>query len=129
MRAQDADCDGLFLACCPNLRTVKFDNYTYHDHPPPSCEFIEKCLSTITSTQLSEVTLEAFGHKFGLGSPGAESSSWDSLVIILYNLAGQYRPQHEGDKMLVNYKSKNLRDTENFLWRFRERGILRHKEY
>ena len=129
MSVQDADCDGLSLACCPNLRTVKFENYTYHYHPPPSCQFVEKCLSTITSTQLSEVTLEAFGHKSEHGPPDTESSSCDSLDIILYNLAGQYRPRHEGDKLLVNYESKNLRDTGNFLWRFRERGILRHKEY
>jgi len=129
MPVQDANCDGLSLACCPNLRTVKFYAHTFHRYPPPSCQFIEKCLSTITSTKLSEVTIEAFVCDDYARPPDPELSSWDSLDIILYSLAGQYRPRYEGDKMLVNYESKDLRDTENFLWRFRERGILRHKEY
>ena len=65
-----------------------------------------------------------------VGPPGSElSPPWDSLDIIMYDLAGQYRPQREGDKMLVDYESSNLRDTENFLWRFRERRVLRHKQY
>ena len=73
--------------------------------------------------------MEAFGHKGHSDPHDSEPSSWDSLDTILYNLAGQYRPRHEGDQMLVNYESRNLCDTENFLWRFRERGILRHKQY
>ena len=44
-RIQDADCDGLSLACCPNLRRISLSWYTYHYHPPPSCQFVEKCLS------------------------------------------------------------------------------------
>jgi len=56
-------------------------------------------------------------------TPDTELWSWDSLDIALYDLAGQYRPRHEGDGMLVNYESKNLRDTENFLWRYRGGGV------
>ena len=71
------------------------------------------------------MSLGAFGREL---VPGPESWSWDSLDITLYNLAGQYRSQY-GDKMLVNYESKNLRVTEDFLWRYRDRGILRHTKY
>ena len=90
---------------------------------------MEKCLSTITSTKLSEVTIEAFGYGGYTESPGSELPSWDSLDTILHNLDGQYRPRHEGDKMLVKYESRDLRDTRNFLWRFRERGVLQHNEH
>jgi len=81
-------------------------------------------LSTITSTQVSEVSLGAIGRKHDPGDPGSELWSGDSLDT-LYNLAGQYRSRHEGDKMLVNYENENIRDADSFLWRYRERGILR----
>ena len=111
-----------FLACCPNLRT-SLHSHPYHHRPHPSCRFVEKYLSTISSAQVSEVLLEIFWHKSDPGPPGSELSSWDSLAIILYNLAGQYRPRREGDKMLANYENKDLRGTWNFLWRFRERDF------
>ena len=52
--------------------------------------------------------------------------SWDSLDIILYNLAGQYQPQHDGDKMLVQFihVTSTPSDMRNFLRRYRERGTL-----
>jgi len=35
------------------------------------------------------------------GLPGLDLPLWDSLDVILYDLAGQYQPQREGDKMLL----------------------------
>ena len=111
--------------CYPNLRTI---NLSLGDgQPPRPCQFVQECLSTITSTQLSEVTLSVSGIIPDLEAPGLDLSSSDSLDTILYNLPGQYRPQHEGDKMLVKftYVNQNLPETGNFLRRYRERGILR----
>jgi len=73
------------------------------------------------------VSLGVFGRKPYPRAPGPELTSWDSLDITLYNLAGQYRPRCEGDKMVVNYESRKLCDTENLLWRYRERGVLQHQ--
>ena len=52
---------------------------------------------------------------------------WDSLDIILCNLAVKYRPQCEGEKMLVGLVDvhPDPSKAENFLRRFRERGNLR----
>jgi len=52
---------------------------------------------------------------------------WDSLDIILYNLAGKYRPQYEGEKMLVGLVDVRPDPSKagDFLRRYRERGNLR----
>jgi len=122
---QDADCSGLSLACCPNLRMISLS--LDYDQPPRLCQFVEKCLSTITSTQLSKVKFTVLRHMPGFGGPSPDSSLWDSPDIILYNLAGQYQPRHEGDKMLVEFVYSNPAPckTANFLRRYRERGTLR----
>ena len=57
--------------------------------------------------------------------PISNASEWESLDVILYNLAGKYRPGYEGDKMLVNFDNNNIRDTWDLLWRHKERGTLR----
>ena len=62
-----------------------------------------------------------------LEAPGFDWDSWDSLDVILYNLAGQYRPRYDGDKMLVHFihVTSTPSDMRNFLRRYRERGTLR----
>ena len=60
----------------------------------------------------------------------ADSSSaslWESLDIILYNLAGKYESRYEGDTMLVELVDMNLDLSEvwSLLRRYRERGTLR----
>jgi len=59
----------------------------------------------------------------GFRLPGLDLSMWDSLDIILYNLAGKYQPQHEGDKMLVELAHVSAKPGI-FLRRCGERGIL-----
>ena len=61
------------------------------------------------------------------GLAGVELILWDPLDIILWNLAGKYRPRYEGDKMLVELVDVYLggSEAERFLWRYRERGALR----
>jgi len=122
---QDADCSGLSLACCPNLRTISL--LLDYDQPPQLCQLIEKCLSTVTSTQLSRVSFTVLRHMPGLGGPSPDSSLWESPDVALYNLAGQYQPRHKGDRMLVEFIHANpaLCKTANFLRRYRERGTLR----
>jgi len=46
---------------------------------------------------------------------------------ILYNLAGKYKPQYEGDNMVVELMDVNPgpSEAESFLWRYKERGTLR----
>jgi len=58
--------------------------------------------------------------------PGLSLALWDSLDIFLYNLAGKYQPQYEGDKMVVELAGMKLDPSEagKFLWRYRERGDL-----
>jgi len=123
MYIQDADCAGLSLACCPNLRTIGL-SFGY-ERPARPCQFIEKCLSTVTSTQLSKVKLSSSTVMPDCFRPGLDLSLWDSLDVILYNLAGQYRPQCEGGKMLVELDvDVDYSGVELFLRRFRERGTL-----
>ena len=58
--------------------------------------------------------------------PGLNLALWDPLDIILYNLAGKYRPRYEGDRMVVELGgvSPGIFEAENFLWRYRKRGTL-----
>ena len=58
--------------------------------------------------------------------PGLNLALWDHLDIILYNLAGKYRPRYEGDKMLVELVDIDLDPfgAGIFLWIYRERGTL-----
>jgi len=59
--------------------------------------------------------------------PGLTYGLWDPMDLILYNLAGKYQPQYEGDKMLVELADVNPDASEagSFLRRYRERGTLR----
>ena len=47
---------------------------------------------------------------------------WEPLDITLYNLAGKYQPQYEGDGILVELVDVNPDPSEvgSFLWRYRE---------
>jgi hypothetical protein len=125
-QAQDADCDGLSLACCPNLRRIVLP--LVQAQPIRPGQFIEKCLSTVTSTQLSEVALrlQRVTHDI-FGPSGLNLALWDSLDIILYHLAGKYRPRYEGDKMLVELVDVYVDPSEagNFLGRYSQRGTWR----
>ena len=95
--------------------------------PTQPSKFVEKCLSTITSNQLSEVSLCLLGDIPELSPPAPNSAQWDPLDIILYDLAGKYRPRYEGDRMMVELVNVNpdLSEAGHFLWRYRERGTLR----
>ena len=126
MEIQDAECDGFSLACCPNLRKITLS--LSHEKPPRPCQFVEKCLSTITSTRLSEVSLRLRTDLYAYVPSRLNLELWDPLDIILYNLAGKYRPEYEGDKMQVELVNVNPYPSEaGFLWRYRERGIWRTK--
>ena len=59
--------------------------------------------------------------------PGSNLVLWDPLDIILYNLAGKYRPWHEGDKMLVELVDTNPDHPEagSFLWSYRQKRARR----
>ena len=120
MQILGPNCDGLSLACCPNLHTISF-SLDYEQLTEPF-RFVKKCLSTVISTQLSKVsfTLSRSMPDFGL-------PPWDSLDMILYDLAGQYKPRHEGEKMLVElvYENKNPPEVENLLRRYSKRGTWR----
>ena len=122
MQVQDADYNGLSLACCPNLREI--DLLLGTDRP---CQFVEKCLSTITSTQLSKVSLRLLRIITIFRSPCSNLALGDALDIILHNLAGKYQPCCEGDKMLVEVVDENPDHSEaaNFMWRYRQKGDWR----
>ena len=87
---------------------------------------IKKCLSTISSTQLSEVTLRV-SNMSPYRLTGVDLMLWDYLDIVLYDLAGKYRSRYEGDKMLVELVDiyPGGSEAERFLWRYRERGTWR----
>lgn len=125
MLIQDGNCEGLSLLCCPNLRKIKLSLGS--GHPAQPCEFIEKCLSTVTSTQLSEVVFDLPRDEPDFVPPGVGLSRWDSLDVILHKLAGQYRPQCEGDKMVVEFRNPYTTPSRarNFLPMYGERGTLR----
>ena len=98
-----------------------------HEIPARSCKFVEKCLSTIRSIQLSEVSLHLLQDIPELSPLAPNSVQWDPLDIVLYNLAGNYQPRYEGDKMVVKLVDVylDLSGSKDFLWRCRERGTLR----
>jgi len=125
MRIQGADCNELSLACCPNLRKIALS--LAHEEPVRPSKFVEKCLSTITSTQLSKVSLRMRSDIPISGPADSSSALWDPLDMILHNLAGKYESRCEGDKMLVELVDVNLDPSEvwSFFRRYRERGILR----
>ena len=88
---------------------------------------LSRNVSTTTSTQLSKMSLHLPDNIAPFRLPGLNLALWDHLDIILYNLAGKYRPRYEGEKMLVGLVDVYLDPSkaEKFLWRYRERGTLR----
>ena len=71
--------------------------------PPGPSEFVDRCLSTITSAELFEVssTLLWWGDRCRV--PDSDISEWSPSDITLCNLTGKYQPWYEGDKMQANY--------------------------
>ena len=122
---QDADCNGLSLACCPRLRKIALS--LAHGKPVRPCRFVKKCLSTITSSQLSRVSLRMRADSPIFRDPESTYGLWDPIDPILYDLAGKYQPRYEGDKMVVELMDVNPDPSEagSFLRRYRERGTLR----
>ena len=125
MQIQDAECDGLSLTCYLNLYTIVLS--LGHEKPVRPCRFVEKCLSTITSSQLCKVSLRRRTDIPICASADWSSTLWNPLDIILYDLAGKYQPRYEGDKMLVELVDVNvdLSEVDGFLWRYKERGTFR----
>ena len=106
-----------------------------YEEPVRPAKFVEKCVSTITSTQLSKVSLRMEEVDIAAAifeSANSSSALWEPLDVILYNLAGKYESQYEGDKMLVEVVDVDSDPSEvwSLLRRYRERGTLRvHEEW
>ena len=91
--------EGISLLCCTNLRGITLSLGDGRLTQP--CQFVEKCLSAITNTQLSEVGFDLQGDMPYFGTPGAGLPRWDSLDVILHRFSGKYRPRSNEDKMVV----------------------------
>ena len=64
----------------------------------------------------------------GFRPPGPNSAPWDDpLNIILHNFAKKYRPQYEGDEVLLELVHVNSDPSEagNLLWKYRKRVTSR----
>ena len=95
---QAAEC-GLPLACCLSLRTIRLS--LSRGQPPIRREMTR--LFTIASTQPREVSLSVpeFTHTPDVRAPELNFSQWNSLDIVLCDLARQYQPRHARYTTLV----------------------------
>ena len=122
MPIRGGNCEGLSLSCCPNLCKIALS--LRDGSLGQSCEFVVKCVSTITSTQLSTVLFNLDEDLPYCSPPGEDLRWWNSLKIIMGKLVMQYQPRCEGDEMVVASWDPDAAPSQakDFLWRDRERG-------